>query len=264
LADVPAALSAQGLAPAAGMPSYVDTCAVSTVVVGEVCSQTPVANSVAQPEALITYRVLQAQPNVLVPSIRGLTEAQAMKALAAVGLQGQPKTVHDSSTPGTVVNQTPDSGVPAKPKSVVSFSLADGKLLVPTVQGKTVDAALSALNTGELLNTGQTTATTTTKKLDGTVKDSVPAAGSWVVRTARITLTVYKYVKPTPTCTPSSPATTTPDPSSSSSTGPSGSSGSSGASSGSSGSSSSTSPSPPTTTPSTTPSTSPATPVCTS
>jgi serine/threonine-protein kinase len=253
---VPAALSSKQLTATADT-TYVYTCPIPGVTVGEVCSQTPLPNTSVALDAQIKLTVLTARANVPVPSIRGLAEASAIKAITDAGLQAQPKTVHDSSTAGTVVSQSPDSGVSAKPNSVVSFSVADGKVLVPTVKGKTLEDALSALNTGDLLNTVTKTMTTSVLKLDNTVQESQPAAGAWIVRTTKITLTVYKYVKPapppttpaTPSCTPSS-APTTP------STSPSGSSTS--PSSGASTSPSSSSPA------STTPSTSPATPVCTS
>lgn len=254
---VPAALSAQQLTGGVST-SYTYTCPIPTVAVNEVCTQSPMANGVVNLDAPIKIVVLTTPANVPVPSIRGLSEADAMKALKDAGLQGQPKTVHDSSAAGTVVNQNPDSGVPVKPKAVVSFSIADGKVLVPDVTGQTIAAARGALNNGELFKTPAEPVQTPIKKLDGTVQDTDPAANSWVTRATTVTLFVYKYVKPAPSCTPSSPPTTPPtSPSDSSTTPPSG--------------ATTTAPTtppttPPTTTPSTptTPSTSPATPVCTS
>jgi serine/threonine protein kinase len=253
---VPAALAAQGLSAAEGMPNYVYTCAVTTVAVNEVCSQTPLANTTVDPTVLIKWTVLQARADVPVPSLSGLTKAAATAALKAVGLQARPKTVHDSGEAGTVVTQTPDSGVPAKPNSVVSFTVADGKVLIPTVKGLTLDAALSALNGDELLNTATKTVPTTVQKQDGTVQDSSPAAGAWITKTTKITLTVYKFTVPTTPSTPSSspsssPSTPTTSPSDSSTTP------SSGTSTTSPSTSSKGSPTPLTSPTSTTPSTSP-------
>ncbi len=245
---VPAALSARQLTTSPST-SYVYTCPIPGVAVGEVCSQTPLPNTMVALNTPIKLVVLTVQQNVPVPSVRGLTKAEAIKVITAAELQPRPTTVHDSSEAGTVVSQNPDSGVSARPNSVVSFTVADGKVLVPDVKGKTLDAALSALNTGELFSYATKPIITTILKLDGTVQDSQPAAGAWVVKTTKIVLTVYQYQKPPPTCTPSSPPTTPTTTPSGSSTTP-----SSGAS---------TTPSTPSTTP-TTPSTTPATPVCTS
>jgi eukaryotic-like serine/threonine-protein kinase len=205
---VPAALLAQGLTAAVGMPSYVYSCAVTTVAVNQVCSQTPLANTTVDPSVPVKWTVLQARANVPVPSVRGLTRDAASKKITDAGLQPQPKTVHDSTEAGTVVGQTPDSGVSAKPNSVVSFSVADGKVLIPTVKGLTLDDALSTLNTDELLNTATKAVPTTIQNLDGTVQDSQPAAGAWITKSTKITLAVYKYTKPTLTTTPSAPPTT--------------------------------------------------------
>ena len=174
---VPAALSTRQLT-ASATPTYVYTCPIPGVAVGEVCSQSPLPNTTVALDALIKITVLQARANVPVPSVRGLTKDAAIKAITGAGLQPQPKTVHDSSEAGTVVSQSPDSGFSAKPNSVVSFSVADGKVLVPNVKGKTLDAALSALNNGELFNLPTKTVNTTIQKLDGTVQDTDPAAGS--------------------------------------------------------------------------------------
>ena len=80
--------------------------------------------------------------------------------------------MHDSSEAGTVVTQDPGQRRfrPTEFRGV-KFSVADGKVLVPDRQGKTLDAA-RRLNTGELFNTATKTVTTTTQKLDGTVKES--------------------------------------------------------------------------------------------
>ena len=256
---VPGALSAHQLSAAPVSTGYVYSCPIPTVALGAVCSQSPLPNVVVNLDAPVKVTVLVAQANVPVPSIVGLTLPEASTKITAAGLQPRPKTVHDSSSAGTVVSQTPDSGVPAKHLSVVSFTVADGKVLVPDVRGKAVNDAISVLNNGELLSTPTKPVRTAVKKLDGKVQDSNPAAGAWITKTTPVTLTVYKYVKPAPSCTPSSPPTTpSTSPSDSSTTTP---------PSGTQPTSATppTTPSTPTsTTPSPTPSTSPATPVCTS
>ena len=150
LSSVPGALSAVGLMSAAGMPTYVYTCPISTVKDNEVCSQSPVANEVVPTTQLVSYKVLIPQANVSVPSLVGQTQAAAAAALKAANLQGQPTTVHDQSAAGTVTAQSPSSGASEKPGFVVTYSVADGEVRVPDVHGQTPDAARTALEPGQL------------------------------------------------------------------------------------------------------------------
>ena len=226
-----------GLMSAAGSPTYVYTCPISTVKDNEVCSQSPVANEVVPTTQLVSYTVLTPQANVSVPSLVGQTQAAAEAALKASNLQGRPSTVHDDRTAGTVISQSPSSGASEKPGFVVTYTVADGKVRVPDVHGQSPDAARTALNLATLTVIKNSSATTSDLKLDGKVKDTNPAAGTWITPTTQVIIEVWKYKAPPPTCTtpppPTSPTTTPSSPT--------------------------TSPSTPTTTPST-PSTTPSTP----
>ena len=213
--SVAGALNAANLHPAAGMPKYVYTCpGISTVRDNEVCSQNPVANEVVPSTQLVSYTVLIPQANVSVPSLLGHTQAEAAAALKASHLQGRPTTVHDESTAGTVVLQNPSSGKSVTPGSVVSYSVADGKVRLPDVHGKSPDAARTALNAANLINVKDTSVRTADLRLDGKVKDTNPAAGTWVLPSMQVIIEVYKYVMPPPTCTSVPPTTPTTTPSS--------------------------------------------------
>ena len=208
LTGVAAALAGQHLGSAAGSPTYVYTCPISTVMINAVCSQSPVPNAVVKTNSLVSYKVLITQGKVQVPSLIGQTEKAASAALTASQLQGLPTIVHDSSAAGTVTAQSPSSGVSVQPNTVVKFSVADGKVRIPDVHNQSADAARTALNTATLVSTKNSMVPTAVLKLDGKVKDTNPAAGTWVLPTTQVIIYVYKYVAPTPTCTTPPPATT--------------------------------------------------------
>ena len=209
-AGVAALLEANHLDAAPGMPSYVYSCRIPTVKLNQVCSQSPVANATAKTNSLVSYTVLIAPADVQVPSLLGQSENYAQSKLKASTLQGQPQIVHDSSPAGTVLTQVPSSGLSVKPNTVVKFTVADGKVRVPDVHNQNADQAKASLNTGGLVTTTTTNVTTANPKLNGKVKDTDPSAGAWITPSTKVTINVYKYVKPVPTCTTTTAPPTTP------------------------------------------------------
>ncbi|HEV3228397.1 MAG TPA: Stk1 family PASTA domain-containing Ser/Thr kinase [Solirubrobacteraceae bacterium] len=89
---------------------------------GTVIDQSPAANTMAPRGSTVTLTVAR-QPKVVVPSVVGQTESQAVSTLAAAGFGAstvdQPITT--AAQDGTVISQTPAAGQKVKPGSTVTL-----------------------------------------------------------------------------------------------------------------------------------------------
>jgi serine/threonine-protein kinase len=95
---------------------------------GTVIAQDPAAATVMHANDTITITVVTGQKTVMVPSIAGMTETDAISALTGVGLQaGVVTSAYDPTIPaGQVISSNPHSGIPVLANSQVDYVLSQG------------------------------------------------------------------------------------------------------------------------------------------
>jgi len=160
------------------------------------------------PQKSTIYYQTYVQAKINVPYVKGLSVQDAINLLTSKNLKTAVKQVDTGDTPGTVVDQSPAVNTPVPPATVVTLTVSSGKVKLPDVQGKKLSDALRLLNAAGFLDIKQSTPQTTTDpKKDGLVQNETPFPGnSYTPSTTTVTLTVYKYVAPPPTCSSTSPS----------------------------------------------------------
>jgi serine/threonine-protein kinase len=95
-----------------------------------------------------------------------------------------------------------------KPGTQVVLAVSTGVLKLPNVKGKTFDDAQRRLNNVGFNNVVQdpNPQVTADKSLDGKVSDMSPSYGLTYDPGQKITLRLYHYVPPKPTCTSTAPS----------------------------------------------------------
>jgi serine/threonine-protein kinase len=140
-------------------------------------------------------------PEVAVPRLTNLTEAQAKSQLSAAGLTGDfSVTASEAEKKGRVVDQDPDPGFQLKKGDTVRVSIGGGPATIqlPDVRNQTFDDAARTLREAKLqvvrqdVNNGATT---------GLVVNTNPRPGAQVNEGARITLQVSNGRTPLPDVT---------------------------------------------------------------
>jgi serine/threonine-protein kinase len=147
------------------------------------------------------YYQTYVQKTVSVPALTGLSYAEAANQLNRLGLKVKKQPVHQGGTANTVKDQDPPQFTPVTPGSTVTLSVTDGKYRLPDVRGmKVADAENKLYGRFNNIDDGQTTPTTDKSK-DGTVYSESPQPGKAYTPDTKITLVVYAYQPPPPTCT---------------------------------------------------------------
>jgi serine/threonine protein kinase/beta-lactam-binding protein with PASTA domain len=120
-----------------------DTVAVDTVI-----STDPAAGDSAVKGSNVTITISTGPSQVAVPTLLGLTEAQAKDALTKAGLVLGTITPGTSPTAalGTVIQSTPEVGTYATSGSTVDLIISNGKVDVPDVTSMNVNQAKNQLS----------------------------------------------------------------------------------------------------------------------
>jgi serine/threonine-protein kinase len=163
-----------------------------TVAVGAVISQQPAANSSAKKGTSVALTLSRGPNMISVPTVMGLTESEAFKALEAAGFSPQalPSEFNKDVAGGTVFKQTPAGGAQAAKGSVVSYVVSRGTELVqiPDVTGKSQSSATSALQkAGFKVSIKDSTSDKVSK---GSVISQNPPSGVSVAKGSTVTITV--------------------------------------------------------------------------
>jgi serine/threonine protein kinase/beta-lactam-binding protein with PASTA domain len=192
-----------------------DTCTNQNVKPTQVCAQTPASGLNAATGTKVTLTVYAGPVTVLVPSITGLTQAAALQALTAAKLQGQPTTKNDPAPAGTVLSQGTPANTAVAPNTVITFVVSTGEVVIPDVRGLSQSDAFAKLSAAGFGNVIIGTAQPTNdKRLNGRAYRTLPAAGSFALPSAQITLILFQYqqqvTSTAPTCVPTSPPTSGP------------------------------------------------------
>ena len=176
-------------------------------------STTVSANTTVDEGSTILYELYK-KATVLVPYVIGVAFSEAERTLRNAHLkikQGKPINTFDQPK-GVVVRQSPRTTTPVSPGSTVTVRLSTGKVKLPDVAGKKSDDAktrLNALGFTPVDNTSSKRKTADPTK-DGAGRGDGPEPGIPYTADTKITLTIYHYVKPPPTCDPNKTPTPTP------------------------------------------------------
>jgi eukaryotic-like serine/threonine-protein kinase len=132
-----------------------ETQAASVKPKGIVVAQAPKPGATVPKGTAVALVVSNGPPSITMPNLVGLSKKDAVQALEARGLKVTVQQVASKQPPGTVVEQQPTAGLPAKPGSKVVLQVAKGS---PSATSTTTTAA-----TTTTARTTTTTTTTTTK-----------------------------------------------------------------------------------------------------
>jgi len=119
---------------------------------GTVIRQSPPAGTLVLPNTAVTLYVSSGAGLVRVPNLLGLSEADALAALQAEGLQLG--TVVDSNSAsveaGLVISSDPASGTEVEKDGFVNLIVSNGKVMVPNVENLDVVEARRLLTTPDV------------------------------------------------------------------------------------------------------------------
>ena len=171
-----------------------------TVDAGKVISTDPKAGETAEKGAYIKLTVSKGKEEVDVPNLKGMTEEEALRALARAGLEGEAGAPVYSSKydEGTVAKQTPGYGEKAERGSKVTYYLSKGEDTIDldslSIVGSDFESTASYLESlGLTISTNMLSAYSDTYK-EGQIIAYSP--GGKVTKGTVITLTVSLGPKP--------------------------------------------------------------------
>jgi serine/threonine-protein kinase len=152
---------------------------------------------------------------VLVPGVRGDTEAQAKAAIQRKGLVAQVNQAQSSNAqPGTVISQSPKANTGVLPGSTVTITVA-GPTTVPTsIIGESADQAKQVLSSAPYFYSVSVVPEAGQPGNVGTVYTTSPAVGQQLPPHSAITIFVVgappTSASPPPTTPPPTPSTSPP------------------------------------------------------
>ena len=160
---------------------------------GKVVSQDPAAGERVDEGSTIDLAVSGGPPDVLVPSVSGFSEQQAVAELNASGFKvTQDTTPSTAVKKGLAVKTTPKEGTPAPRGSRVRLFISSGPppVAVPSVVGQAKSDARAQLEAaGFSVSVNQAFSDTAPKN---EVVSQSPAAGTDVPKGSQVTITVSK------------------------------------------------------------------------
>ncbi len=118
-----------------------------TVPKGQVVDTSPAAGTIVSPQTVITVNVSQGRKTVAVPSVQGLSAADATAQLTQAGFKvGQTTKENSASAPAdTVIRTDPAGTTQGYEGDTVNLVVSSGLVTVPDVTGQPIDAAQSTL-----------------------------------------------------------------------------------------------------------------------
>ncbi|HEY2043040.1 MAG TPA: Stk1 family PASTA domain-containing Ser/Thr kinase [Jatrophihabitans sp.] len=214
------AIRAAHLTPASGTPEPSNGpcssgAAGATVIKnptkGKVCTQTPEEGKQVDAGTTVSFTVYAGPANVSVPSVTGLSYADAQKLLAAQGLSVARSEVDNSQAAGQVLQQDPVGGASVPPGTKVTLQVANGKIKLPDVSKMTFDAARRKLNQLGFTKVTPVNAPVQDGFKIGQVMSMDPTPGISYLPDTQVTLTVAvaKPLPPCPTASSTSPSVST-------------------------------------------------------
>ncbi|MDX2527730.1 Stk1 family PASTA domain-containing Ser/Thr kinase [Streptomyces europaeiscabiei] len=160
---------------------------------GNVCEQTPKADTVVKKGDTIALVISTGAPKVAIPNVISRDIDKATQMLEDKGMQVETKSTESSEDAGTVLSQDPDPGTELEKGSTVTLEVAkaEEKATVPTVAGRSCDAAKAQMEANDLVGTC-TEVETDDGNLVGKVIATNPEAGSELNKGDTVTIQIGK------------------------------------------------------------------------
>ncbi|MDX3672486.1 Stk1 family PASTA domain-containing Ser/Thr kinase [Streptomyces europaeiscabiei] len=160
---------------------------------GNVCEQTPKADTVVKKGDTIALVISTGAPKVAIPNVISRDIDKATQMLEDKGMQVETKSTESSEDAGTVLSQDPDPGTELEKGSTVTLEVAkaEEKATVPTVTGRSCDAAKAQMEANDLVGTC-TEVETDDGNLVGKVIATNPEAGSELNKGDTVTIQIGK------------------------------------------------------------------------
>lgn len=120
--------------------------AYSKTAEGYVSAQQPASGTQVERGAAVSVTISRGSGMISVQRLSGLTQTEALDAIAAQGLvAGEITTVPSEMLRGTVVSQQPEPGVSAMIGSTVDIAVSGGRVVVPELAGQREEEALTRI-----------------------------------------------------------------------------------------------------------------------
>ncbi|MDX3545003.1 Stk1 family PASTA domain-containing Ser/Thr kinase [Streptomyces europaeiscabiei] len=160
---------------------------------GNVCKQNPAAGDPVKKGDTIALVISTGAPKVAIPNVIDKDIAKATSLLKDKGMEVETKSTESSEDPGTVLSQDPDPGTELEKGSTVTLEVAkaEEKATVPTVTGRSCDAAKAQMEANDLVGTC-TEVETDDGNLVGKVIATNPEAGSELNKGDTVTIQIGK------------------------------------------------------------------------
>ncbi len=178
----------------AGLRPVPSLASSATVASGRVISQTPGAGARVSGGSRASVVVSSGPGSAPLPSVEGLTGAEALSRLRAAGFKPTQKDEASAKVPqGHVIGTEPPAGTELQVGSPVSVLISSGpqQVRVPNVSGDSTTGAEAALEAVGLA-AGTVTEQVSAGQTPGTVFAQSPKAGTEVRAGAKVNLTVAK------------------------------------------------------------------------
>ncbi len=161
---------------------------------GKVFDQDPEAGERIERENIVTIYVSQGKRKVDVPTVKGLSVAEAVARLKDAGLNANPVEVFSTQPDGTVIAQDPAPGKSVPEGTTVRINVSQGEkpIAVPDVVGLSYEDAKAALEDDGFIVKRQDQ---NSNIQPNTVIDTSPKTGAGLQRGATVTVIVSKGPK---------------------------------------------------------------------
>jgi eukaryotic-like serine/threonine-protein kinase len=167
---------------------------------GFVCTIDPASGEKVKDGSVVTYHLFSPKVET-VPFVEGKSYADAVNLLNEHHLRATRHNVNNKATAGLVIRQHTAAFDSVPPNTAIVLDVSTGQLKLPDVRGKTFDDAQSALNAAGFTNIVQGSPQKTAKQgQNGKVFAESPTPGNAYDPGQQISLTVYQYQAPPPTC----------------------------------------------------------------
>ncbi len=184
--------TAAGRLKLAGLDPVATSAPSATFASGTVFAQTPSVGRILKKGSRVTITVSSGPARVALPSVEGLSAAQAVDTLRRAGFQPRTKTRASASVAeGLVIGTEPAAGTRLPVGSAVTVLVSSGPapIRVPNTVGQPRLAAESAISTAGLA-VGTVTQQVSSSQTPGTVLSQSPAAGSSLRAGGKVNLVV--------------------------------------------------------------------------
>ncbi|GAB2469647.1 Stk1 family PASTA domain-containing Ser/Thr kinase [Streptomyces incanus] len=160
---------------------------------GNICDQDPKPGTDVKKKSTVNLVVSTGAPKVEVPDVKGLSFADAEKALKEKGFEAEKESQESNETPDTVLAQDPAGGTTREKGSTVTLTIAreTSQVTVPSLLGRTPDAAKALLESKGLV-LGTQTEEESTAQAEGTVFEQSLNPGTDVDRGSTVTIKIAK------------------------------------------------------------------------